>query len=120
MFKMIRKPVSDPGFDETIKKLTPEKIEKTIKWVLEKEAAGRLKAYLETCIHCGLCSEACHFYISYDRDASYAPVAKVRQTLWDMIGKKGKVDAETIKQYAGSRLQSVIFAGAAACIALSA
>ena len=30
MLKMTRKLVSDPGFDETAKKLTPEKIEKTI------------------------------------------------------------------------------------------
>ena len=64
MNKVLRKPVSDPGFDETAKRLTPEQIEKTIKWVLEKEAAGRLKAYLETCIHCGLCNEACHYFLS--------------------------------------------------------
>jgi len=100
MLKVVRRAVSDPGFDETAKRLTLEQIEKTIKWVLEKEAAARLKAYLETCIHCGLCSEACHFYISYGRDPSYAPVAKVRQTLWEMIGKKGRVDGEAVKKYA--------------------
>ena len=100
MIKPKRKPVSDPGIDETAKKLTQEQIEKVIKHVLEKESAGRLRIFIETCIHCGLCSEACHYYLAYERDPSYAPVAKVRQTLWDMIRRKYQVDAESIKMYA--------------------
>jgi Fe-S oxidoreductase len=31
---------------------------------------------LETCIHCGMCAEACHFYIATD-DARYTPAYKV-------------------------------------------
>lgn len=100
MIKVLRKPVSDPGMDETAKNLTPEKIEKVIRWVLEKEADIRLKTYIETCIHCGLCSEACHYFLSFRRDPSYAPAGKVSQTLWDMLRKKGKVDGETVKMYA--------------------
>jgi Fe-S oxidoreductase len=100
MFEVKRKPVTDPGFDEKVKNLTPEKIEKVIRWVINEEADIRLKTFVETCIHCGLCSEACHFYLSYRRDPSYSPVAKVRQTLWEMIKRKGKVDAGSIKTYA--------------------
>ena len=100
MIKINRKPVSDPGFDENAKQLTPERIETVIRWVLEKEADVRLKTFVETCIHCGLCSEACHYFLSYRRDPSYAPVAKVRQTLWDMLKRRGKVDADSIKMYA--------------------
>ena len=100
MFKVIRKPVSDPGMDETAKNLSPEKIEKVIKWVLEKEADARLKTYVETCIHCGLCSEACHYYLSHDRDPSYAPVGKISQTLWEILKRKGRVDGESLKSYA--------------------
>jgi len=100
MIKVIRKPVSDPGMDETAKNLSPEKIEKVIKWVLEKEADARLKTFVETCIHCGLCSEACHYYLSYKRDPSYAPVGKIRQTIWDIFKRKGRVDGETVKMYA--------------------
>jgi len=44
--------VVDPGLDETIKKLTPEQIEGTIKKVLTKETAARLKIYMQTCVHC--------------------------------------------------------------------
>lgn len=100
MIKVTRKAIKDPGIDEPVKNLNPEKIEKAIKWVLEKETAARLKAYLETCIHCGLCSEACHYYLSHDRDPSYSPVGKVRQTLWEILKKKGKVDGESLKQFA--------------------
>ena len=90
--------VVDPGIDETIKKLTPEKIETVIKKVIDTETAARLKVYLQTCVHCGLCAEACHFYLSHDRDPRYSPVGKVKQTLWEIMKKKGKVDAEFIKQ----------------------
>lgn len=100
MIEVVRKAVADPGLDETIKNLNPGKIEKTIKWVLEKEAAARLKAYVQTCIHCALCSEACHYYLSHDKDPSYSPVGKVRQTLWEILKRRGRVDGESIKRYA--------------------
>jgi len=95
-----REPVEDIGLDETIKKLTPEKIEKTIMKVLNEESAARLKVYVNTCVHCGLCSNACHFYNSHDGDPKYAPVSKVKDTLWVMIKKKGRVDAEFIRRAA--------------------
>ena len=96
----IRDPVADPGLDDTIKDLTPEKIEKAIKAVLPAQLSARIKAILETCIHCGLCSEACQWYISNDKDPTYAPVAKMRMTIWEILKRGGKVDAEFIKQTA--------------------
>ncbi len=112
--KYIRKPVSDTGLDKTIEKLTPEKIEKTINNVLDlRKNSARFKAFLETCIHCALCSEACHWYQSHGKDPTYAPVAKVRMTLWQMIKREGKVSPEFIRQCALS-------AGAVACIVLMA
>jgi Fe-S oxidoreductase len=99
MIKLERTEIKDPGLDENAKKLTPEKIEKTIKSVLAGTAA-RLKAYMDTCIHCGLCADACHFYLSHDKDPTYSPVSKVKLTLWEMIKHKGKVDPEFIKQCA--------------------
>lgn len=95
----IRDPIPDIGLDETIKRLTPEKIEKTIKAVLTGRSA-RIKAVLETCIHCALCADACQWYLSNDKDPTYAPVAKMRMTIWEMIKRDGKVDAEFIKQCA--------------------
>ena len=42
--------VVDPGIDESVKKLTPEKIEKTILKVLNPRTSARLKICLETCM----------------------------------------------------------------------
>ena len=95
----IREPIADPGLDESIKGLSPEKIEKTINAVLGARTA-RIKAVLDTCIHCALCSEACQWYLSNDKDPTYAPVAKMRMTIWEMLKRDGKVDAEFIKQAA--------------------
>ena len=95
----VRDVIPDKGLDETIARLTPEKIEKTIKAVIGGRSS-RIKAVMNTCIHCGLCAESCQWYLSYDKDPTYAPVAKMRMTIWEMIRRDGKVDAEFIKQCA--------------------
>ena len=64
--------VVDPGIDQQIEKLTSKRIEQVINKVLKKESAARLKVYLETCVHCGLCSDACHTYLSRDKDPDFA------------------------------------------------
>jgi Fe-S oxidoreductase len=90
--------IKDEGVERGAEKLTPERIEKTINGVFDNEAGARLKAYVETCAHCGLCSDACHFFLSRDRDPRFSPVGKVKQTIWEMLDKKGKVSAEFMKQ----------------------
>jgi Fe-S oxidoreductase len=95
----VRDVIPDKGLDDTIAGLTPEKIEKVIKSVIGGRSA-RIKAVMNTCIHCGLCANACQWYLSYDKDPTYAPVAKMRMTIWEMIRRDGKVDAEFIKQCA--------------------
>ncbi|HIC92488.1 MAG TPA: (Fe-S)-binding protein, partial [Syntrophaceae bacterium] len=98
--KLEEKKVEDAGLDETVKKLTPDKIEKVIDKVLKGECGARLKTYIDTCIHCGLCSTACHYYLSHDGDPRFAPVGKVKQTIWEMIRKKGRVDPDFIRKAA--------------------
>jgi Fe-S oxidoreductase len=90
--------VLDDGIEVGTSRLTPAKIERVINAVLKGETGARFKAYIETCIHCGLCSDACHFYLSHDKDPHYSPVGKVKQALWPMVKRKGKVDAEFIRQ----------------------
>ena len=41
-----------------------------------RELDGRMAVDMETCIHCGMCAEACHFYEATE-DENYAPVRKV-------------------------------------------
>jgi Fe-S oxidoreductase len=92
--------VVDPGLDEAIEKLTPEQIESVVNHVLTKESAARLQVFIEECVHCGLCAEGCHHYISRDKDPAFAPVAKVKDTIWELVKKKGKVDGEAIRKMA--------------------
>lgn len=90
----------DIGLEKGVARLTPEKIETVIQRVLRDETGSRIKAYTETCVRCGLCSEACHYYLSHDGDPSYSPVGKVKQTMWEMLRKKGKVSPEFIMRAA--------------------
>ncbi|MBF0450836.1 MAG: (Fe-S)-binding protein [Candidatus Magnetomorum sp.] len=90
--------IVDKGLDQGVINLTQERIEKAINQVLNKEAGARLKSYVETCVHCGMCSEACHVYLSKDKDPIYSPAGKVKRTLSEMIQKKGKVSPEFIRE----------------------
>jgi Fe-S oxidoreductase len=92
-----RELIADIGIDQGAAKLTPERIEAVINTVLDKETGARLKAYVDACVHCGLCSEACHFFMSKDRDPAYSPVGKIKQTIWKMLDKNGKLTADEIK-----------------------
>ena len=92
--------VVDPGLDETIKQLTPEKIAEVFNRVMDKETSARMKIFLNTCVHCGLCSEACQTYLSRDNDPKFSPVGKVKQTLWELIKRKGLVEPEELRDMA--------------------
>ena len=70
--------VVDEGIDVGISRLTDDQIQSVINTVIDTETGARLKTYVETCIHCGLCSEACHYYLSHDNDPHYSPVGKVK------------------------------------------
>jgi Fe-S oxidoreductase len=90
--------IEDVGVDKGAENLTPSKIEKVVNAVLKGEAGARLKTYVETCVHCALCSEACHYYLSHDNDPKYSPAAKIKQTVWELLKKKGNVSPEFMKR----------------------
>jgi len=90
--------IADQGLDVAAAKLTPERIEKVINHVLKGETGARLKVYVDTCVHCGLCSEACHYYVSHDKDPRFSPAGKVKQTMWEILKKKGRVSPDFIKR----------------------
>jgi len=94
----VEKVIEDLGLDQSAKRLTPEKIQKVINRVLKGETGTRLKAYVDTCVHCGLCSEACHYYLSHDKDPLFSPVGKVKQTLWEILKRDGLVTPEFMKR----------------------
>ena len=92
----VNQKTTDKGIIDGIANLTDEKIEKVINQVIKDETGARLKTYVNMCVHCGLCSEGCHFFMSHDRDPQFSPAAKVKQTLWIIMKKKGKVNKEFI------------------------
>jgi len=87
----------DEGIEKGVARLSTDRIAAVVNQVLKTETGARLKAYVETCIHCGLCSEACHYYLSHDKDPHYSPVGKVKQTLWKLLKQKGRVSPESMK-----------------------
>jgi len=90
--------IIDKGIEKGIEKLNTEKIEGVINKVLKGESGARLKVYTDTCVHCGLCSEACHYYLSHDNDPRWSPVGKVKQTMWEILKNRGKASPDFIKQ----------------------
>lgn len=90
--------VNDAGMDLPIQELTPERIAAVFNRIMNTETAARFKVYMNTCVHCGLCSDACHWFLSNDRDPRFSPVGKVKQTLWTLVQKKGRVQPEFIKE----------------------
>ena len=82
--------ISDPGLEVGVANLTSERIEEVVNRVLKGETGAKLKAYQETCMRCGLCAQACHYYVSHDGDPSYSPVSKATETIYKLINSKGK------------------------------
>jgi Fe-S oxidoreductase len=56
--------------------LTDEQRVKNAKDVYMANLDGSMAIDLESCIHCGMCAEACHFYIATG-DAKYTPIRKL-------------------------------------------
>ena len=73
---------------------------------------GALSAFrLESCIHCGICADACHFYIATE-DPQYTPIWKVEPfkqaykreaspfaPLFKLFGLKREVTADQLEQW---------------------
>ena len=93
-------PILDDGIEAGLSGLTTEQIASVINEVIDSETGARLRMYVDTCIHCGLCSEACHFYLSHEKDPRYSPVGKVKQTVWEMLKQKGRVGPAFIRKAA--------------------
>ncbi len=90
--------VSDSAIEEGLANLNPERITEVIQDVLVKETGPRFKAYVETCMHCGLCADACSYFISNDSNPRFSPAGKVKRTIWEMLKKKGKVSKKFLRR----------------------
>jgi ferredoxin len=89
---------TDQAIEEGLAALDMDQVAQVINSVLENETGPRFKAYVETCMHCGMCADACAYFLSNDRDPRYSPAGKVKRTIWEMISKKGKVSKEFLRR----------------------
>ncbi|THB75337.1 MAG: (Fe-S)-binding protein [Desulfobacteraceae bacterium] len=93
----VKTDVIDEAVERGLERLTPERIAGVINQVLAKETGARFKTYIDTCMRCGLCADACSFFLSNDRDPKFSPAAKVKQTLTEMLEKRGNVSKDFLK-----------------------
>lgn len=71
----LRAGVTKPAERPVARRSDAERLQRA-KDVMLREVDGAQATYLETCIRCGMCSEACHFYRATG-EAKYTPIHKV-------------------------------------------
>lgn len=83
---------------------------------------GKLRTHLNSCVHCGLCDESCHYYLRY-RDPKYVPGNKVDQ-IASVYRRYHTVLGKLIPKWVGARdfdddtikeMIDVIFGGCSMC-----
>ncbi len=78
--------------EEKIKQLKPEDFEKALK-IFKEKLNHKYAAYLNACVHCGLCADSCHYFLTYG-DIKSIPAYKldlivsVFKKYFSFIGKK--------------------------------
>jgi len=90
--------------------------------VLRKQVDAKIAAYFSSCVHCGLCAEACLFYTETG-DPRYTPIYKVEpmrrlwqreHTFWGKLGKMlGWGDALTADDF--SKWQEMTYDSCTLC-----
>lgn len=103
-----------------MKKLT-EKQKKALD-VLSRKMSGKLRTQLNSCVHCGLCGESCHYYLRY-REEKYIPgnkvdlIARIYRRYHTLAGKivPGWVGAHDLDDESIEEMVDVIYGGCAMC-----
>ena len=78
--------------DEKIKQLKPEDLKKAL-WVFREKLNQEYAAYLNSCVHCGLCADSCHYYLTHE-DVQSLPAYKLSlaqgifKKYFSFVGKK--------------------------------
>jgi len=68
---------------------------------LAKRLDGRLLTHLNSCVHCGLCAESCHYYLSENK-TSYIPGKKIG-LLSDIYKRYHTIAGKLIPKLVGAR-----------------
>lgn len=73
---------------------------KTIMNILNGALGARMRLWLKSCYHCGLCADSCFFYLAHGKDPKYMPSYKVIKTLNEIFKLKGKVSKAFLEEAA--------------------
>ena len=104
--------VRDP-LEERIARLTPDDLKKALR-VFREKISSEYAAYLNSCVHCGLCAESCHYYMA-DGEIESIPAHKLNlvtrvfkkyftsagKTIPWWVGAK-EFDHETVREWVDS------------------
>ena len=93
------KNIVDEGLETGTERLTRERVAKVVDKVINGETGARLKAYVDTCVHCGLCSDACHFYLSTKRDPKFTPSGRVKRSMSVLLKKRAGSLLNLLKKF---------------------
>lgn len=74
MSESVKTESKDP-IEERIQQLTPADLEKALK-VFKEKIDHKYAAHLNSCVHCGLCADACHYYLTHE-DTQSIPAHKL-------------------------------------------
>ncbi|MDT8437428.1 MAG: (Fe-S)-binding protein [Wenzhouxiangellaceae bacterium] len=99
------------SFSASSDRLSPSQREERAMAAFAQEFGALAALNLESCIHCGICAEACHFYIATE-DAKYTPILKAEPfkqayrreasafaPFFKLFGLKKKVTADQLEQW---------------------
>ncbi|UCC41753.1 MAG: (Fe-S)-binding protein [Candidatus Aminicenantes bacterium] len=110
---MSEKPDKKDPLEAKIEQLKQEDLDKALK-AFQNKINHEYAAYLNSCVHCGLCAESCHYYLS-NQDIESLPayklnlVSKIFKKYFSATGKKAprwigaeKLDANVIREWIDS------------------
>jgi Fe-S oxidoreductase len=102
----------DP-IEERIQQLTPADLEKALK-VFKEKIDHKYAAHLNSCVHCGLCADSCHYYLTHE-DTQSMPAYKLNLVIavfkrhFSLMGKifpgwvgAKKLEKEMIREWVDS------------------
>jgi Fe-S oxidoreductase len=80
------------SLEEKIESLKPEDIDKALR-VFRQKIDSQYAAYLNSCVHCGLCADSCHYYLAAEEVQSIPAyklnlVEKIFKRYFTFLGKK--------------------------------
>jgi Fe-S oxidoreductase len=74
MSESVKTGSKDP-IEERIQQLTPADLEKALR-VFREKIDYQYAAYVNSCVHCGLCADSCHYYLTHE-DTQSIPAHKL-------------------------------------------